>query len=354
MKVVLATHKTNQWLGVNKYFYLLGKHLWDLGVDVTVIVDSHQGVNIVRQVCGDTVKVKELSPTADTVVSTAQYARQLAWNLTSIEHDILHCGHVLPYFYLGNKYHRPVIFQPFGNELFTLEGRGMNRIYCKLAQPVLRYCGEKADVLLAEGDWQLDDMRRFYPKAKRIEILPVGVDVESYAPKISHESHGLFQFLAVNSLLPYEGMDELLDAFKLFNGDCKLVIVGTGSEEDRLKQKAKYSRVWFKKNLSEAELCNLYRESDAFVCPTYETDVQMGVLEAMAMGLPVIARDAPWLPDSVIRFSDTFGLESMMFTISHTSPSKRAETAEKGFEDTEQYSFKHIAEKAIKIYKSLL
>jgi len=352
MKVVLATHRTNQWLGVNKYFYLLGKHLAKLGVDVQIIVDSYVGAKRVGQICGDSVDVHRLEPTATNVLSTMRYCRILDWSLTSIDFDILHCGHVLPYFYLRNKYRKPVVFQPFGNELFTLSGRGMNPLYCKLAQPVLRSCGNNADVLLAEGKFQFDDMRRFYPKAKRIEVLPVGVDYGSYAPKISHNSHGLFQFLAVNSLLPYEGMGELLDAFKLLNGDCKLVIVGTGSEEERLKQKANLSRVIFKRNITEGELQGLYRASDAFVSPTYESDFQMGVLEAMAAGLPVLARDATWLPKSVMRFTNN--LELQMFNISRSSPSVRTKRAQEGLKEVEQYGYTNIAQRALGIYQSLI
>ena len=353
MKVVLATHRTNQYLGVNKYFYLLAKHLVKLGVGVHIIVDSEKGYQTIKEICPEAAGTV-LHPTANTVVSTAQYAKVLSSFLSSWGHnfDLLHCGHVLPYFYLKRERRKAVVFQPFGNELFTLSGRGMNPIYCKLAQPILRFCGNNADVLLAEGEFQVDDMRRYYPKAKRIEILPVGVDFGSYAPKISHNSHGLFQFLAVNSLLPYEGMDELLDAFKLLNGDCKLVIVGTGSEEERLKQKANLSRVIFKKNITEGELQGLYRASDAFVSPTYETDFQMGVLEAMATGLPVLARDAVWLPDSVIKFTNDLDLQ--MFNISHSSPSERAERAEKGLKEVEQYDYANIAHKALEIYQSLI
>ena len=155
MKVVLATHKTDQYLGVNKYFYLLGKYLRKLGVKVLIVVDSPKGMGIVKELCGD-IDVQVLGPTVTNPVDTLRYCRNLSWYLTGCEHNILHCGHVLPYFYLTNKNRQAVVFQPFGNELFTLSGRGMNPLYCKLAQPILRSCGEKADVLLAEGEFQVE------------------------------------------------------------------------------------------------------------------------------------------------------------------------------------------------------
>lgn len=352
MRIVLATHRTNQWLGVNKYFYLLSKYLSKLGVEVTIIVDSMKGVSIIRDCCDIAIHTVYIPPTVTNPLNTLRYCRNLSKYLADSDFDILHCGHILPYFYLKRKQRKPVVFQPFGNELFTLAGRGMNSLYCKLAQPILRYCGEHADVLLSEGEFQNDEMRRYYPEAKRLEVLSVGV--EDMVKKKNYSSGKQFQFLTVNSLLPYEGMDDLLDAFSLLNSSSTLTIVGSGNEEERLKRRAKNMRVTFLKNISERDLHTLYRDSDAFVCPTYETDFQMGVLEAMATGLPVISRWFDWLPDSVLSFKDKKQLAVMMQEISTTSAPVRAERAEKGLKEVEQYSFTRIAEKALEIYGSLL
>jgi len=282
VKVVLATHRTNQWLGVNKYFYLLGKYLSKLGVEVTIVVDSMKGATAVRESCDITtallnsisrkprIRTVYIPPTAINPIATLRYCRNLSNYLASNrDFDILHCDHILPYAYLKREWYvertvsgktmtyyrrrrKPVVFQPFGNELFTLAGRGMNRLYCKMAQPVLRFCGENADVLLAEGEFQIEEMNTYYPKAKRIEVLSVGV--ENMVQKKNYASGSQFQFLAVNSLLPYEGMDDLLDAFRALNSSCDLVIVGSGSEEARLKRRANGMRVKFLKNISERDL----------------------------------------------------------------------------------------------------
>ena len=356
MKVMLATHRTNQWLGVNKYFYLLGKYLARLGVEVNIIVDSMGGYDAVREICGDSVDIVTLGPTALGPISTARYCRNVANYLEGHQDfDVLHCGHVVPFFYLAAKKRHPVVFQPFGNELFTLAGDGLNSWYCWMAQFVLRYCGEHADVLLAEGEFQLEEMRQYYPGVRRLEVLPVGVDTEDMVPK-DHHRDGAFRFLAVNSLLTYEGMDDLIRAFReaCVWTDARLVIVGSGSEGERLRKMAVALPVEFREGLSETELEVQYVRSDAFVCTTHERDMQMGVLEAMASGLPVIARDARWLPDSVIRFNGFTELRDEMIGLMATLPRKRREVAEKGLEEVRQYSFTRIAEKALEIYEGLV
>lgn len=353
MRVVLATHRTNEWLGVNKYFYLLGKYLARLGVDVKIIVDSERGIEIAKEIAGD-LEVVKCGSTASGVLATMWYCDSVCAHLLKHpDFDVLHCGHVLPFFYLTQPERKPVVFQPFGNELFTLAGNGLNRWYCRAAQFVLRYCAEHADVVVSEGTFQHKEMTQFYPKMKQLCVLPVGV--ETNGPVCVGRDSEIFTFLAVNSLLPYEGMDELIKAFrKVYQGqDCRLVIVGAGSEEDRLKKMSVDVPVEFRQGVSEAVLRGLYLISDAFVCTTHETDMQMGVLEAMASGLPVISRKAEWLPDSIIQFGDYDLAEKMLSLVSKSAPN-RTVVAEKGLEEVKQYSFTGIAQKALEIYKDLM
>ena len=194
---------------------------------------------------------------------------------------------------------------------------------------------------------------RFYPGMKKLWALPVGVETDG--PVCTMRDGEVFTFLAVNSLLPYEGMDELIKAFGRVSQvtDCRLIIVGSGSEEDRLKKMAVEMPVEFRQSVPEAVLRGLYLTSDAFVCTTHETDMQMGVLEAMAFGLPVISRKADWLPSSVMQFRDSDLAEKMASLASQPCP-HRTERGEKGLEEVRQYSFTGIAQKALEIYKELL
>lgn len=358
MKIILATHKTSQRLGVSKYFYLLGKYLTELGVEVRIIVDSQEGVPIVQDVFPEA-DIVVLNPESTTAINTAQYCWNLSRYLTEhLEFDILHCGHVLPFFYLMRRNRKPVIFQPFGNELFTLAGRGISRWYCRIAQPVLRYCGEKSDILLSEGEFQHQDMCRWYPKARGLRVLPVGVDMSAVSPKSDYEAGKPFRFLAVNSLLPYEGMEELIRAFwhvYTRHNEAQLTIVGAGPLAEKLKQMANGFPVSFLKNISEYELSILYEESDAFVCTTEETDFQMGVLEAMSFGLPVLCRDAVWLPDGILRFSRDVGdLSSKMADILLSTPARRHRMANEGLESIKPYDSSCVAKEAVKIYEEVL
>ena len=98
----------------------------------------------------------------------------------------------------------------------------------------------------------------------------------------------------VARLIPSKGIDVLLDAIPLVireNAEVKFMIVGDGPEESILKKKAELL------NCSENIIFTGYSEYiwyyyeafDIFVLPSLSEGLGISILEAMAMGKPVIA-----------------------------------------------------------------
>lgn len=360
MRIVIAVHGTKDYTGISKYSYLLAIALVERGVDVSVIVDSpigHQRINELYPGLG--IKTSVVEPSVTGGLSMAKFSYNLAKYLEKhTDFDILHTSHVTPFFYLMLKNHKPVVFQPFGNELFTLAGRGLNRLYCLMAQPVLRYCGHHADRLISEGEFQHKDMVKWYGvNESDLRVLPVGVG--SQPRKTTYTRRATMQFLAVNSLYEYEGMGNLVSAFKVAYEKCKaisLVIVGSGSMETKLHEMAHGLPIKFLKNIPEAELKALYLDSDVFVCTSKETDYQMGVLEAMTIGVPVIiTQKVLWMPDDkFLAVTNEENLAEILILVSRMSPEDMTRVVARAQEGMEQFSFSSIADKAIKIYEELL
>jgi len=351
MKVILAVSGTDRYYGMPKYFYLLSNHLLKLGVEVKLVIDSDK-VEIVREYSD--VPITCLRPLVKNSLSTMQFCLNLNKYLLKQEFDVLHTCHVLPYFYLMNKKRKPVVFQPFGNELFTLQDKGLGKVHSKLAQPILRYCGHNCDVLLAEGHFQLGEMIEYYDNENRIKYLPVAIDAslfkrsKMYAPR-------LFSILAVNSLTKYDGMDMLINAFRLFNKNTSshLTIVGSGEMEDSLKKQAQGLPVLFLKNIAESLLIDLYANADVYVSTSSETDMQMGILEAMASGLPIVSIGQEYMisGNGFVVDNTPDAIKDGLISIYN---SKRQELSDKSIELVKQYDFANVAKEALKIYEGLL
>ncbi len=142
----------------------------------------------------------------------------------------------------------------------------------------------RVDRFIANSTFVRSRIQKFYRRDAAVLNPPIDTDFYAPAPKSDPPSSRDF-FLTVSALVPYKRIDLLIEGFNR-TGD-KLVIIGKGPEEKRLKGLAK-SNIHFKKDLAASELRDLYRNAKAFVYAGIE-DFGMAFVEAMACGTPVVA-----------------------------------------------------------------
>lgn len=376
MKVELAVCGTKNYFGLPKYFYFLAKHLRQKGIDVEIIVDSGQGVDHLHEVLGlallgyGSVTPVVISPACQgkfNAVSTALWCWRVSQYLKKKQFDVLHCGHITPFFYLMQPRRKPVVFQPFDNELlkFGKAFSGIRGRWYRAMGGVLEYCGKTADVLLAEGDWQLDEVKELYGRDDSI-VSPQGIDIEwiqqvADANPITRASLGLddsdFVLLTVNGFQPMKNYQLLVEAIRLLPPNVKAIMVGTGTEDVKIDRLiADYglrSRIARLRNVPESELYGLYRIADCYVSPTLVTDIQMGIIEAMCFGLPIVSTAQEYMIDGngfVVAMDDSSALADGIVRV---MMSDRRTMGLNSKELSRQYDFAKIAEKAIEIYKGL-
>lgn len=100
--------------------------------------------------------------------------------------------------------------------------------------------------------------------------------------------------LFVGQLIPRKGVRELLNAWETFkqsnNEDCTLVYVGSGSQEQELKDIIKSQQipdVILTGAIDYDHIAPYYKAADCFIIPTLEDNWSLVVPEAMACGLPI-------------------------------------------------------------------
>jgi glycosyltransferase involved in cell wall biosynthesis len=124
-----------------------------------------------------------------------------------------------------------------------------------------------------------DRIRACYGKPSVVIHPPVNLG------EYSHELMREDFYLIVSELVPYKRVDLAVEAFNLLGK--KLVILGTGSELDTLKARAK-SNIAFLGRQPSFVLKYHYERCRAFIMPGIE-DFGITPLEAQAAGGPVIA-----------------------------------------------------------------
>ena len=162
-----------------------------------------------------------------------------------------------------------------------------------------RFYGLKAAAVARLRDWDLatasrpsrylansaavaERIRRRYGSEARVCHPPV--DVAFFRPSETPAARGGF-LLAVGALVPYKRYDLAIEAAGAL--DRRLVLVGRGPEEARLRARAPAS-VEILSDQSPEKLRDLYRSCAAFLQPG-EEDFGIAAVEALACGAPVVA-----------------------------------------------------------------
>lgn len=164
-------------------------------------------------------------------------------------------------------------------------------------------------------------VEKFYNRKSEVIYPPIETKLfENSLEIIENKTH----FLSFGALTPYKKIDLLVDCFNI-NGE-KLIIIGDGSEKDKLKKRAN-SNIEFKGFLDESELNKYIKNSRALLFPG-EEDFGMIPLEVMSYGVPVIAYNKGGALETVVEnrnkveessgvFFDVQSLESLQKTISY-------------------------------------
>lgn len=138
----------------------------------------------------------------------------------------------------------------------------------------------RVDHFITISDFVRQRIWKYY--RREADIIHPPVDTDFFRP--AKHSEGRY-FLTVSALVPYKKIDLLIDAFNRLPE--RLIIIGSGSEEKKLKRLAG-KNIDFRKNLSAFELRELYQNARAFVFAGIE-DFGIAFVEAQACGIPVLA-----------------------------------------------------------------
>lgn len=166
-------------------------------------------------------------------------------------------------------------------------GKGKANLLTRAAMKVLRPYLQQWDVntadrvhcYIANSENVRKRIQRYYHRDAEVIFPPV--DTELFSLSTRNEGY----YLMVTALVPYKRVDLAIHVFNALGE--KLLIVGKGTETERLKAIAK-SNIEFLGWRSDQELAQLYAGCKALIFPG-EEDFGIVPLEAMAAGKPVIA-----------------------------------------------------------------
>jgi glycosyltransferase involved in cell wall biosynthesis len=136
----------------------------------------------------------------------------------------------------------------------------------------------------------------------RIAVIPNGVD-ETFFHAEQRFLHPKPRLLFVGRLSVQKNLILFLHALDGVSEQFETTLVGEGELEGALKEAVAnlgLQNVRFHGRADGAELRELYHDADVFVLPSEREGMPLVLLEALAMGLPIVATDVPGNRDVVV------------------------------------------------------
>jgi glycosyltransferase involved in cell wall biosynthesis len=162
---------------------------------------------------------------------------------------------------------------------------------------------------VAISDFGRSQLMRLTPSDRwpHIHVVRCGVDLQVYVPPAGHTtSSGDPEILFVGRLLHSKGLPLLFDAMTELDRrglKVRAMIVGDGPARQEFEGAARQlglgGRVSFLGAVGQDGIRELYADADIFCLPSFAEGIPVVVMEAMAMGLPVVTTRIMGIPELV-------------------------------------------------------
>ena len=190
-----------------------------------------------------------------------------------------------------------VLKQKFGIPLVGIEhaGRFNNDKLDKHTKYISNYAYDNTDAIIAVSDSLKQRLYYHFHKDSFVVHNLVASIFESKKTDVLKKQKA-FHFVSTGSLLYGKGFDLLIEAFRksrLWEKETRLIIIGEGSERNNLQKIIDEAGLTKQISLvgrkTKVEIADILCVSHAFVLASRSENFSVAVLEALSVGLPVIA-----------------------------------------------------------------
>jgi glycosyltransferase involved in cell wall biosynthesis len=171
-------------------------------------------------------------------------------------------------------------------------------IYNTFIRRLTLYIAKNVDKLICVNKDYIPIFEKWGIDPNKLIHIPNGVDTDKFSPgksniKNSFKNHKIILYFG--RLHYQKNVDLLIRSFELIKksvSDIKLIIIGTGTDFDKLKKmSSKDEDIIMTGFVPDYELIDYMRAADLVVFPSRGENASFTIMEAMACKLPVISSD---------------------------------------------------------------
>jgi rhamnosyl/mannosyltransferase len=186
------------------------------------------------------------------------------------------------------------------------------RIALRLYEPLQRWVLQRADAIVATSERYANASSALRPWQSKLAVVPIGIADHRarlcccQGGTVRARYPGKKIVFALGRMAGYKGFDILVQAAAMLPEDTVVIIGGGGDLLDRLRDRVAEAglagRVILPGPIPEEDLSSYFSAADLFCMPSTTRAEAFGIamLEAMAMGKPIVATDiagsgVPWV-----------------------------------------------------------
>ena len=284
--------------GAEVHIAEVGKRLVERGHDITLLTERFGGSKSEEWLYG--MKVKRFGNKFTLHLYSPYFVRRNSGNFDVIIDDI---AHAVP-FWSPRFTKKPVVAIVHHVHQSVIEGE-LPYFLSRLVKRAERSIKETYENIIAVSKTTKEDLiEQFGVEGSRITVIYHGVDHSKYRPGLKFNEPTI---VWIGRMKKYKNLDHLIEAFKLVKsaiGRAKLILVGTGEEEQRIRLLVRKVEldddVVFTGRVSESDKVKLLQGA---WCIVYTSKVEgwgMVILEANACATPAVAYNSGALKEAVI------------------------------------------------------
>jgi glycosyltransferase involved in cell wall biosynthesis len=193
----------------------------------------------------------------------------------------------------------------------------------------------------------------------KIKVIPYGVNFERFPQKKIYSSEDTLKVIFVGSMVQRKGLADLLQALRTLNTrQIKLQLIGRKTIDEDIRKAFSDVEFSVSTDLPHSKLIEELHRSDVFVLPSIAEGFGHAILEAMAIGLPVITTNNTVGEDVIVNGKNGFivptgSSESIAFTLEKLLLDKklRRDIGKAAYLSASNYTWERFRNDLIKEYE---
>jgi len=241
----------------------------------------------------------------------------------------------------------------YSKQISLLHGTTAGNISSKLEKNALQW----ADAITVPSKQMYDEYVKI---GLNVSYVPNGINISSF-PK-NEDRRYKKQIIYAGRLSKEKGILDLLDFLQLLSKDIDILILGSGPEESKVREKAKlFSNVHFLGYQSKENTIKLIRGSDIIVQPSLmEGGTSSSILEAMACKTAIIATSIDGNKETIFHMETAYTVSpnnpveiNTAVNYLFENPQKQKIIIDNAYNLVLKYDWEQVGQKYLDIYNSI-